>query len=422
MDTAFIFAVIAGIIIIGFAGESLFKKTGIPVFIFLIFIGILLGPLLNLFPRDSILSVLTPFAQLTLVMVLFYGGLGLKASSVVTSGGRAFAQVIIYVISSVVIIGMIGIFVLKWDVLLSFIFASMVAGETTAALIVPLSKSMKLPNPTVAFLTMESAMNSIFDIVLFFAFLELYLTPESSWFTAFSSISLQFSIGLLLGVLPSFAWIFLLNRFQKQKFTYVFTIGLVLITYALAVELGGNGVLAVLVFGIILGNYRLVNRIFRRQMSIDPLKKQLAKFQEEISFLLRTLFFVFLGLTFVINPANITTKLSIAIVLLFVLLSLRIIATRISTYRSKLQNDRDTIILMCAQGLTPATLATLAVTQGIPHANTFLNIVTYIIILTSIVTTVGAIANMRKQNRSVRGSLREIKKVAEEENGKTAMG
>ena len=46
---------------------------------------------------------------------------------------------------------------------------------------------------------------------------------------------------------------------------------------------------------------------------------------------------------------------------------------------------------MCAQGLTPATLAILAVSLQLPHANTFVNIVTYIIILTNIVATAGAI-------------------------------
>ena len=79
MDTSLVFAVVAGIIVIGFAGEFFFKKTGIPIFIFLILIGIILGPILNLFPRASLISVLAPFAELTLLMVLFYGGLGLKS-------------------------------------------------------------------------------------------------------------------------------------------------------------------------------------------------------------------------------------------------------------------------------------------------------------------------------------------------------
>ena len=90
MDVSVIFALVAGIIVIGFAGELLFKKTGIPIFIFLILTGIILGPILNLFPRQSLIPELAIFAELTLFMVLFYGGLGLKFGSVLANGGRAF--------------------------------------------------------------------------------------------------------------------------------------------------------------------------------------------------------------------------------------------------------------------------------------------------------------------------------------------
>jgi cell volume regulation protein A len=405
MDTSLVFAVVAGIIIIGFAGEFFFKKTGIPIFIFLILTGIILGPILNLFPREPLLPALAIFAELTLLMVLFYGGIGLKPASVLASGGRAFIQTAIYVISSIVLIGFLGTLVLRWDILPSFIFASMIGGETTAAVVVPLSRSMKLQESTAAFLTVESAMNSIFSIVLFFAFVGVYNTGESNWFVALSSIASQFSVGIVSGALLSLVWIFILDRFQKQKFTYVLTLALVLITYSLTSQLGGNGVLAVLVFGIILGNYYLVNRLFRRQINIDSLQKQLGGFQEEMSFLMETLFFVFLGLTFLIKPSLVATNLSLGILFLVVLLVFRFAATRVSTYRSELYTERRTIVLMCAQGLTPATLAILAVSLQIPLADTFLNIATYVIILTNIVTTVGSIVHMRNQKRSFRNPL-----------------
>ena len=73
-----------------------------------------------------------------------------------------------------VLLGLIGIFILKWNALSSFIFASIIGGETTAAVVVPLSMSMKLSDGTVTFLTMESAMNSIFSVVFFFAFVGIY--------------------------------------------------------------------------------------------------------------------------------------------------------------------------------------------------------------------------------------------------------
>lgn len=46
-DTVFVFSIVAAIIVVGFAGELFFKKTGIPAFVFLIFMGILIGPVLG---------------------------------------------------------------------------------------------------------------------------------------------------------------------------------------------------------------------------------------------------------------------------------------------------------------------------------------------------------------------------------------
>ncbi len=397
MDASVVFAAVAGIIIIGFAGEFFFKKTGIPIFIFLILTGIIIGPILNIFPRQSLISVIAPFAELTLLMVLFYGGLGLKSSVVLTNGGRALIQAIIYVGLSSILIGTIGIFIMKWGALSSFIFASMISGETTAALLVPLSRWVKMSEATASFLKIEAEINSILLIVLFFAFVGVYTTPGMNLAAAISSVTSQFSNGIVLGAILSLAWIYILYRFQNQKFTYVLTLGLILITYSLTTQLGGNGTLAVLVFGIVLGNYVLVNKLFRRQMNLDSLQNQLGAFQQEISFLLTTLLFVSLGLTFFVSPSHIVTNLSIALVILLVLLSVRFLATRASTFQSSLSNEKRTILLMCAQGLTPATLAILAVSLQLPNSDTFVNIVTYVIILTNIVTTAGAILSRKAE-------------------------
>ena len=138
LDAPFVFAVIAAILIIGFLGDLFFKKTGIPFFIFLIVIGIVLGPILNVFPREPLLPALAIFSELTLLMVLFYGGLDTKFDAVIKGGGRAFIQVAIYVLTSTTIIGLLVNILIGWDILQSFIFASMVGGETTAAVVIPL--------------------------------------------------------------------------------------------------------------------------------------------------------------------------------------------------------------------------------------------------------------------------------------------
>ncbi|MDG6989220.1 MAG: cation:proton antiporter [Nitrososphaerota archaeon] len=400
VDTVSIFTIVTAIIIAGFLSELFFKKTGVPIFVFLILLGIVIGPILNLLPRTSLLPALGVFAELTLLMVLFYGGMDTSLGAILKGGGRTFIQVAIYVFGSTAAIAAVVSFLTHWDPLSSFIFASMVGGETTAAVVIPLSRSLKLPEITVAFITLESVMNSIFSIILFFAFVGIYQTGSANLVDTVSKIAANFSVGIVLGAVLSVGWVFILNRFQQRKYTYVLTLGLLFGTYVISSDVGGSGELSVLIFGIILGNYQLINRLTNKTISMDVLRQRLGLFQEEISFLMETLFFVFLGLTFEINPSSIAANLGLGIEVVLVLVLFRAAATTISTSGSELAQNRKEITLMCAQGLVPATLAVTAVNLGLPHGNSFVNIVTYVIILTNVIAAAGAVWRLRSQKSS----------------------
>lgn len=407
IDAILIFGIVAVIVATGFAGEFLTKKTGIPIFIFIILIGIILGPVLHIFPRESLLSTLPIFATLTLLMVLFYAGLGLKTQSVLAIGGRVFIQTTVYTLVSTVLIGTLGYFVLKWDFLQSFIFASIIGGEITAAVIVPLSASMKLEEKVVAFLTMEAAISSVFSVVIFSTLIDIRLNPTSNLFNAVSGIAMQFSAGIVVGLVLSLVWVYILYRFQKHKFTHVLTLSLVLATYSITEILGGNGILAVLVFGIIFGNYHLAIKILKTKMNLDNLQQQLKVFYEEISFLLETLFFVSLGLIFEID----IWFLLYGIMFTAVLLITRFGAVGVSTFKSSLSQQKRIIALMCALGLTPATLAILTVTYSLEYpdkftlANDFVSIITCVIILTNIITAIGTVYYLWQQKKSKKNPL-----------------
>jgi NhaP-type Na+/H+ or K+/H+ antiporter len=161
-----------------------------------------------------------------------------------------------------------------------------------------------------------------------------------------------------------------------------------------------------LVFGIIFGNYQLVNKILKTKINIDNLQQQIGVFYEEIAFLLETLFFVSLGLIFVID----TSFLLAGIMFTIVLLLTRFGAVNISTVKSSLSQDKKVITLMCALGLTPATLAILTVAEGIPLADTFVNVITYVIVFTNIVTASFSIYYLRrkKQAKKERAEQKEI--------------
>ncbi|MDE1855491.1 MAG: cation:proton antiporter [Candidatus Micrarchaeota archaeon] len=396
IDVTFAFVLIAGIIFFGFGAEIFFRKTGVPYFLFLIFVGVLLGPVLNLLPRDAFIPVLGIFSEFTLMMVLFYNGMQMGIKDVISSSSRTLVQVALYVFVSVLAIAAVAHLAFGWDTIQALIFGSIIGGETTAPVMMRLSKTLKQDNSTVTFLGLESVMNSIFSVVLFFVFLSIYQTGSSSISAATASLSANISVGVIFGFALSLLWVLALNYLRNYRYTYVFTLGLLLTTFIAAQLSGGSGLMAVLVFGIILGNYKTVGSWLRRELKIEDLESQLRGFQDEVSFLLETFFFVFLGLTFLIQPTEIIFNLLAGALFVAVLLVIRYIAVNISTRGSSLYKNRRFITFMCAQGLTPAILSIVALADNLPLANQFVSIVVFVIVITNVITSIDAYFTMRK--------------------------
>ena len=394
-STTFILLVSALIIFLGYIGEQFFRKTHIPSFLFLVFAGFILGPVLGIIQKAALLPLLGILAEVTLIMVIFHGGLDLKARTLLKDGWRPFVQVAFYVSLSIIFATFLAHFVLHFNLVISLIFASIVGGETTTVVIIPLSRQLNIKDKTVMFLTFEAALNSIVLVVLFLTFVGLYQSGNANIYSTIDSLVSSFSIGIFIGLILSVIWIYLLNYLKNQNYTYVLTLGLLFLTYGITDKAGGSGYLAVIIFGIVFGNHRFISELFKRKIKMDKLEKQIFNFQGEITFILKTFFFVFLGLILSLSFSSFYFGLAAGLAILGILLFSRFIAVSISTYKSDMVKDKLPIFISLAQGLTPATLAILALEYGIPQADTFLVLVTYVIILTNIVTTVGAFITLR---------------------------
>ncbi|HEX5457990.1 MAG TPA: cation:proton antiporter [Candidatus Nitrosotalea sp.] len=401
INEVIIFSAAAGIIFLGFAGEIFFKKTGISYYLFLIAVGIILGPVFDVFPREPLIPVLGLFASFTLIMILFYSGMDMRIKEVIKGSPRTIIQVTIYVVSSIFLIGFSLHFILKWDLIQSLIFGSMVGGETAAVVVIPLSRSLRLGQNTITFLTLESILNSIYSIVFYEAFVSLYKTGTSNWTLPLITIGTNFSIGIMVGIGLSIVWMFVLKFVRNFKYTYVLSLGLLFVTYAITEVLHGSGLVAVLIFGLFLGSSKVIMSRLGQKFDLVEMNDQFYKFQGEISFLMETFFFVFLGLVFVITPSTMLSNLMLGLMIIGILLVFRFIATKASTIKSELRKDQLAIFIICAQGVVPATLSIAALNDGIPLANTFVSIAVYVIILSNIVTTAGSILIARKNHKTI---------------------
>jgi len=400
LDETLFLLLFAVVILLGYLGHMFFDKTKIPHFLLLIFIGVILN-VFNLLDKDFLIPIVGLFSTLTLIMVTFYSGLNLNIYDIIYQSGRAFAQSFIYIITSVILIGLTAHYILRWDLLESMIFSSMTGGEVTAAVIIPLAFSLSVNDKVRAILTLETAISTIMTIILFFMFLNQWLAGSTEFYSILSAIIGNFTIALFVGGILSIITIKILHRFRKREYAYVLTIGMLLLIYTIVKMLGGNGELAALILGLMLSNYKLVSKALNIESSLNLslLIYKLDEIQNEISFLFETLFFVFLGMVFTINIDTIMENLFIALIFTLILIITRYFAVSLANKGSEVYGDRMTITILCAQGIVPASLSIYLLRYNLPLKYTFMTLITCIIILTNLVTTIGVWLIGRVDNR-----------------------
>jgi cell volume regulation protein A len=163
------------------------------------------------------------------------------------------------------------------------------------------------------------------------------------------------------------------------------TIAILFVSYYASEYLGGNGALSSLLFGIVLGNERFMDQLLGLPQDLI-LDEYLIRFESELAFLIRTFFFVYIGLT--INITN-TDWILYGTVISTILLIMRVTATYLTTIGSSLKSERGLISIALSRGLNEAVLTVIFLNYGLAYSQMFQNIAFMVIILTNILCTVG---------------------------------
>lgn len=399
-----IFAVVGAIIAVGFLSNALFKKTGFPDTLFLMLIGIILGPLLGVFLREEMLPF-TPFlTTLTLMMILFEGGLNMEIYKVLSQSLRATILGVLYVLAAMAFVTLFGYFVLGLGWLEALLLGPMTAG-TSSVVIIPLVSKLSISEEVGVTLSLESTITDVLNIVLVITFLQMYISGFVTVSQVASTIVTRFAVGALLGFLVGLVWIKVLGITKKQEFTYMLTIAALILCYVASEILGGSGSLSALLFGLVLGNYSEVYSVFSKKTGLGYMtesKNNLKHIQGELSFLIRAFFFVFLGLIYLPQLLGVL----FAGVIVATNLVFRYAAVTVSTFKSEMFKHRRFMTMMCGTGLANAALSVLVyntlTTQGAPAPQAYLYplIVANIIIINNIVTSIAPI--IWKQDRKLK--------------------
>lgn len=227
------------------------NKHGIPALLLFIVMGMAFGAAGIEFEDYEFAD---NFATLALMVIMFYGGFGTSWKMGRPVAKEAIVLSSLGVVATALITGLFCRYVLGFELIEGMLIGSIVGSTDFASVSNILrSKNLNLRYNTASLLELESGSNDPTAYTLTMVFLSLIIGTDVSVPILILS---QIAIGITLGFAIAFIIAKLLARLSlgSDGLYSVFMASIMLITYAAAGLLGGNGYLALYILGIYLGN------------------------------------------------------------------------------------------------------------------------------------------------------------------------
>jgi Na+:H+ antiporter len=363
-----------------------FRRTNIPDVLVLMLVGIILGPMLGVVVPEDFGKAGSLIATIALVVILFEGGTSLHLDTLGKSLGTTGLLAMSCFALTAAIIALAG-FLLLGLTLLPAAMLGVTLGGSTSAVVIPMIKVLKLSEKPATVLVLESALTDVLCIVGVFALLQIHSQGggvEPGKLVGSVLASLVFAAGI--GALGGIGWLMVLGKVRDFPNTISSTLAYAFIVYGATEMLGFSGAIAALALGITLTNFEKfgLHRIPSIDQSIEPLNEIDLTFYREAVFLLKTYFFVYLGIS--IHFGAVIPALT-AIGMVLVVYAMRLGLTRF-IFRDPGYSLRDAAMtsMMAPKGLAAAVLASIPLQMGVVGGEVIRD-VTYMVVLVSIALT-----------------------------------
>lgn len=305
--TAHVFlALLGGLLVLAFVAEGLFSRWRVPPVLVLMACGFFLGPVFKLFPAAAFLEVAPHFGALAFLLILFEGGLDLHLPDVIhrLSTGVKLASVGFFVAA---LLGAGTGLAFGWSLEKAVLFGLVIA-PISGAVVLPLAPRLGLPQGLTTLVVLEGALADVFGVLGVSVALQFLTGGGLAGLLALGSLAAA-AFSVLLALVVGLVWPWALRALREHNYLDVLTFGVALALWGVVETLGASGALAVLAFGLTLANEREILTLLRfsgaRVVELAPdTTDSLHKFIGQLTFLVRTFFFVFLGVVVQLQEAN----------------------------------------------------------------------------------------------------------------------
>jgi potassium/hydrogen antiporter len=382
MDVITIFFFGAMVIFIGFIAEMIFDKTGIPDIFWLMLLGVAIGYYTDVSKNPALTTLGPVFTTFALIFILFEGVLSINLHNVLSGVSKGIGLTAINFLLSIVACSAVMWF-LGWNILYGLLLGAILS-DASQAVIVPLLKKINVTDKASLLLTFECVISDIFVIVGSLAIINIIVLNSFSALEVMKTIIYSFVFALIIGILSGFLWTRLLPHMDKYSKSYLTTIAALLLLYGVTEYLKANGPLACLAFGIVVGNSKKIAHMLKKETGYN-MSNSAKFFYYEISFFLKTFFFVYIGL--VINIRE-TRLIAIGFLVTIVLFIMRSLAVYLTTKEFPAK-EKAFFEVLNPKGLAAAVVAQLPLAYGIEHGAEFPTIVMSAIVASTLISIAG---------------------------------
>lgn len=382
---------VAGIFLIGAAGEAVFRRTSIPDVIWLILVGILLGPILRFVTREQLTGIAPYFAALTLVVVLFEGGSKLDLADVSRAAPRSallalgtFACAAIAVAALSMVGRLVGLLPGGWSWTHGFLLGSILGGSSSI-IIMPAMQQAKVEPGVASLVGLESAFTDAFCVVGASALIDVLSVSAEAGQSPVAALAVSFGIGAGMGAVSGAAWLLVLRFLRDSEHAYPITLSSLIVLYVAIDHAGGSAALGILAFAVIVGNAKgISSRVGLAEQ--QGLGEDVRGFHTQMTFIIKSFFFTFIGA--MLGPPF--GLIAFGAILGGALLAARLPAVYASLMGTSFSRDeRRLVVVSLPRGMAAGVLATLPAAAGVPSTEQLPTVVFAAVFTTILVFAVG---------------------------------
>lgn len=300
------FLLVVGLMIVGaFIGSLVFKRFRLPDTVLLIGLGTVLGPITGFVDIEVFRAIAPLVATVAIILILFEGGLKIHWHEIAhgIAGGSAMA-LLVFTATTILCAGVVHLFADVPGPLA--VLMGMALGGAGVVIVIPLIHQMGVSQKTRTIVSIEAATSDVLVVVGVVGLATALSLGRTDPGDFARNIIQTFAIGLALGIGAGLGWAYALKRFTQRSYEYVLTISALFLLYAVTELIHGSGALAVLAFGLVVGNSRKTEKVHQ---DMDTVRKkrgrtwkyapvfgvELEHLHHELVFFVRAFFFVALG-------------------------------------------------------------------------------------------------------------------------------